>query len=182
MSDIDRGPGPLTLVDAAALVHRVPDGVLAIEHDNGNRTIVSYGPDAQMNPCELRALVGAHGSGRFVRSVDSLEVGGALATIGGGVHVREVDGRLEGWFVTSLHPLVAQSALSACELPVHDDECVDVHLVADSVLDVTVGSVRLGDRALDGLIDEIALRLRAACAAEEVVAALILAPTPGSPA
>ncbi|MEM9036054.1 MAG: hypothetical protein AAGA99_07950 [Actinomycetota bacterium] len=172
-------PDPVEIVALAALMHRVADGVLTIEHDNGNRTVVSYGPDGQMTPCELRPLVGPSATTRFAASIASLELGGRFAPIGGGASVRLVDGRREGWFVSTLRPLHVQTVLHACELPLDDTEPIDVDLVGDTVLDVTVGSVRLGDRVVDPLVDEITLRMRAACAAEEVVWAVRGVETPG---
>ncbi|MEO1061624.1 MAG: hypothetical protein AAFZ07_09415 [Actinomycetota bacterium] len=175
-------PTNVALIGAGALMHRVPDGLLTLGHDNGNQTVVSFGPNGQMTPCELRGLLGAGAATRFARGVATFELGGCFESLGGGVYARHAGVRREGWFVTALRPIATQTLLSGCELPVDEDEAVDVHLVGDSVLGVTVGSIRLGDVRCDPVVDEIAMRMNAACAAEEVVAALCGAPTSGDAA
>lgn len=149
-------------------MHRVPDGELLLEHDNGNSTIVSFGDRGQMSPCELRVLLQPT-DGRFGSSISGLHVGGCFEALGGSVFVRTHARRNEGWFVTTLDPVAAKAALSECDLPISGDEDLAVHLVSDSVLGLTVGSLRFGSPAFDALAGEVALRMQATCTAEQVI-------------
>lgn len=159
----------LDLRGAAALAHSVPDAVLVLEHLRGRSTVVSFGRDSQLTPCQLRELLGSDLALDLVRRVRTATLAGSFDPLGGNVFARaDADGS-EAWFVTPLDTDVVISLMGGRDVPV-PPEALDVRLLGDTRLDVTVGRVR-ADADHEHSVVDVARTAHDVCAVEELVSA-----------
>lgn len=148
---------------AAALLHAAGGSRLLIGLQSGRLISVGSQSHDVASACQLRRAVADPAEAEAIASdMVSIEFGGCFVAESGPVLDRHVDGSMEYWFVTPLCPFRVETAIHAIDLPVPSDE-VEVRLVADSVLGLTVGRL---------IVDHPVFRFRAAEAALAVAARL----------
>ena len=92
---------------ATALAHSVPGAELRLSTDRGDQVVVSHHPAADIDPCTLRQIVAASACPSqpdYSRRVVEVSIGGALISLGGGVHSTEREGRAQRWIASLLRP------------------------------------------------------------------------------
>jgi hypothetical protein len=167
--EIDR-PAIDQLRLAAGLVHTVPDAELHLFGVGGSRRVVSYGPGADLTPCQWRTrLIRAREQGQHPGpAIRAVELGGSLRSISGaGVARRDVDG-VECWFATLLCPAAIEAALQDCRVPVAPEH-VSVAVRPDPLLGVSSVRLRIIEPSCEEHLPEIGMVAASACTIEEIL-------------
>lgn len=126
---------------ATALCHSVPETELVLHRRHGGPLRVSRAPGADINPCQLRQIVGAHACPAGVASVSrvtSIELNGSLTNYGGDLYATSLGSGHQRWFVSFLHADHIRHILETVECPNEASEAISVNLNVDTVLGVTV--------------------------------------------
>lgn len=133
------GPSGEDLRAAAAILHAAEGSRLLVGLRSGRLVSIGSQPHDVASSCELRrAVADPAAAAAIASSMVSIEFGGCFVAESGPVLDRYVDGAMQHWFVTPLCPFRVESLLHDLELSVPCDE-VDVRLVPDSVVGLTVG-------------------------------------------
>lgn len=155
---------------ALALTRTVRGAHLRMTTDDRVLTVGCH-PTADLDPAVLRALLRRRGGGDhpdLLGAVRSLDVGGALEDLGGGLYRRRSEGIEERWFAT----LVAPEVVASLVCRPRRDAAGDVPrlgLHPDGCLGVTVVRLTVEDPDLAHLLDPTAAALVASCLVEELL-------------
>ena len=158
---------------ATALVHALDGAEMKLRDGHGRSLTVGRHPSADVDPCRWHRFVraGRHHP-RSVASTLVEGVGGRLVDRGGGIYGdRHHDGLR--WFVTTLCPGLAVAALRNAELGPVPEEVVTATVRRDDALEVTMVGVHVDAPCLDRSLDDLALRIHAACLVAELGADLL---------
>jgi len=161
---------------AAALAHVVPGAALHLTlrqpiHDVAE-LLVADALGADLHPCRFRAMVVAWRArgDAMTEQIAGIAVAGGVVHLGAGVYERRGPEGRECWFATLLDSDRTIDLLSA--MP-GDHEC-DARVLPDTDLEVTV--IRLMSTRADVHLDDLAVRVVAACLSEELMSAPLQAP------
>ncbi len=156
---------------AGALAHALGSVVIELTGADGRSHRIAYGClHAVATPCELRRWLAAAPPvevERIVGGVRAVVLHGVV-DLGGGLYERERSGQIERWFTTTLG---AQAVVDLVESR-HDlagNPQVELRLLPDPWLEITVGCLTAPHPAAAAVGDEFAATLLGACLAEELV-------------
>lgn len=161
----------------AGLAHAVPGAELLLHTDVGEPVIVGRRPDADLSPCQLRAVLASPAATDTSRPADRIvqvEVTGQAEHVGGGVVRSQTPCGLEQRSVaTTLSWGAVAEILHGIEADVDDDlpaDALQAQVRPDPELGVTVVTITSIDARFDSFVDGVAAMVSARCMVDELVA------------
>ncbi len=157
---------------AAALGHAIDGARLVATGATGERVVIGHQPDADLDPCAFRQVVIASAcphrpdpSGHIVH----VKLTGAADDLGGGVvRTRTGSGPERRWIASLLRPETVVETIDG-SVGIDGDDAVTVSVAPDAALGVSLVVVSGTGHGTDAALDEIAVRVAAACYREELV-------------
>ncbi len=169
---------------AAALGHAIDGARLVATGATGERVVIGRQPDADLDPCAFRQVVIASACPQRVGPAERIvhvELTGAADDLGGGVvRTRDGSGHEQRWIASLLRP---ETVVEAIDRPVGvvGGGAATLTLAPDAALGVCLVVVSDTGHGADVALDEIAVRVAAACYREELVRRAVRAGPDGTP-
>ncbi|MFK8025513.1 MAG: hypothetical protein AB8G26_16260 [Ilumatobacter sp.] len=158
-----------------AIGHTVPGAELQVRSRSGESLTVHRHPAADVDPCVFRRMVVAScrpGQPDITRHIASIDVGGTLTDLGGGLFASHIEQREQRWLATLVPPERVAELLDDVGVGGVPSEAMQACLKPDGALGVTVVVITANDANYLEFLDEVAMSVAAACFVEEVSADL----------